>query len=99
MSFPLSFRMQRHRFVGHLAVRYIVVSLTALLMFGWWAAHAFNQALTRAAWTELEAAANLAATEAAPLLAKQSLTNRRRRRKRSSRRWRASRKTRAPASR
>ncbi len=64
--------MHRHRFVGHLAVRYIVVSLTALLVFGWWAAHAFNQALTRTAWSELEAAANLAATEAAPLLAKPS---------------------------
>ncbi|HZZ29345.1 MAG TPA: ATP-binding protein [Pirellulales bacterium] len=51
------------RLVGHLAVRYFVVCLAALMVFGWWAAHAFNTSLTRAARTELEAAANLVASE------------------------------------
>ncbi|HTQ39145.1 MAG TPA: ATP-binding protein [Pirellulales bacterium] len=60
--------MQRHRLVGHLAVRYFVLCLAALLVFGWWAAQSFNSALTRSTWTELEAAANLAATELGPLL-------------------------------
>jgi two-component system, OmpR family, phosphate regulon sensor histidine kinase PhoR len=69
--FAGSFCMQRHRLVGHLAVRYIVISLAALLVFGWWATQAFNLALTRSTWTELEAAANLAATEAGPFVSKQ----------------------------
>jgi two-component system, OmpR family, phosphate regulon sensor histidine kinase PhoR len=61
--------MQRHRLVGHLAVRYFVISLAALMVFGWWAAQAFDLALTRSTWTELEAAANLAATEVGPAVA------------------------------
>src|SRR5262245_38400698 len=59
--------MQRHRLVGHLAVRYFLMTLAALMVFGWWAAQAFNSALTRSTWTELEAAANLAAADAGPL--------------------------------
>jgi two-component system phosphate regulon sensor histidine kinase PhoR len=64
-----SCRMQRHRLVGHLAVRYFIISLAALMVFGWWGAQAFDSALTRSAWTELEAAANLAASEVGPHLA------------------------------
>ncbi|HZZ26559.1 MAG TPA: ATP-binding protein [Pirellulales bacterium] len=64
--------MQRHRLVRHLAFRYFLISLAALMVFAWWAAQAFNLALTRSTWTELEAAANLAATDAGPLVSKQS---------------------------
>jgi hypothetical protein len=65
--------MQRHGLVGHLAVRYFILCLAALIAFGWWAARSFDTALTQSTWTELEAAANLAATELAPLLADQNL--------------------------
>jgi two-component system, OmpR family, phosphate regulon sensor histidine kinase PhoR len=55
--------------VGHLAVRYFILCLAALMVFGWWAAHAFDVALTHSTWSEIEAAANLAATELGPHLA------------------------------
>src|SRR5262249_33866779 len=55
-------------FTGHLAIRYFVVSLAALLVFAWLAAQAFESSLSRSTWTEIEAAANLAASEAAPQL-------------------------------
>lgn len=63
--------MQRHGLIGYLTGRFFILSLIALIVFGWWAAQAFDLALTRSTWTELEAAANLAAMEIGPLLAKQ----------------------------
>ncbi len=60
--------MSRHRLVPHLAVRVWIVALVALVIFGWLAAQAFDRALSNATWSELEAAANLAAAEAAPKL-------------------------------
>ncbi len=61
--------MHRNRLVGHLAVRYFVVCLAALLVLGWLAARTFDRSLTRSTWTELEAAANLVAGEVADNLA------------------------------
>ncbi|HEY2882807.1 MAG TPA: PAS domain-containing protein, partial [Pirellulales bacterium] len=66
--------MRRHRLLGHLAVRYFAVCLIALMVYGWLAAQAFDTALSRSTWTELEAAANLAASEAAESLAGQNQT-------------------------
>jgi two-component system, OmpR family, phosphate regulon sensor histidine kinase PhoR len=61
--------MSRHRLVPQLAVRSWILALVALVIFGWLAAQAFDRALSQSSWAELEAAANLAAAEAAPKLA------------------------------
>src|SRR4051794_2330564 len=55
--------MHASRLAGHLVVRYLIVTFLALLVFGWFAAQAFDRALSDSTWTELEAAANLAAAE------------------------------------
>jgi two-component system, OmpR family, phosphate regulon sensor histidine kinase PhoR len=60
--------MQRHRLISHLARRYLLVSLLAVMALAWYAAFAFDRALTRSVWTELEAAANLTASETASLV-------------------------------
>ncbi len=64
--------MSRHRLVPQLAVRFWILALVALVIFGWLAAQAFDRALSQSSWAELEAAANLAAAEAAPKLAADS---------------------------
>ena len=56
--------MRAKRLAGHLAVRYFCVALAALLVLAWYATAAFDDALNSSTWIELEAAANLAASDA-----------------------------------
>src|SRR4051794_9634803 len=61
--------MHASRLAGHLVVRYLIVTFIALLALGWFAAQTFDRSLSDSTWTELEAAANLAAAECAPEVA------------------------------
>jgi two-component system phosphate regulon sensor histidine kinase PhoR len=58
--------MHPNRLAGHLAVRYAIVALAALIALGWIAARAIDEALTSSTWTDLEGAANLVAGESGP---------------------------------
>jgi two-component system phosphate regulon sensor histidine kinase PhoR len=61
--------MHASRLAGHLVVRYLIVTFIALMALGWFAAQTFDRSLSNSTWTELEAAANLAAAECAPEVA------------------------------